>query len=113
MLVTLEEAKEHAALDNTFSDSLILKKIASAEKIASALLNRKIFYDQNALDEAIKNNTAGSSAIVMDELIHAAILLLFADLIDQPANIVAGVSVNEIPFSARQILNLYRSSPGI
>lgn len=115
MFLTPEVAKRHLRVDMslTVEDELIGLMTSAAEDSAVRYLNRYVFVDQAALDEAITAGTAGTHPIVINDAIKAAMLLILGHLYANREDVVVGVSANALPMGSRSLLDLYRMLPGV
>jgi hypothetical protein len=104
--VTLQEAKDHLRVDGDDENLLIQLKLDAAEEQAVAYLQRNVYADQTALDNAVTAETAGERPMVVNASLKAAILLIVGHLYRNREDV--GAQASEIPFGARDLLAPFR-----
>ena len=113
MLVTLEEAIGHVRCEPGVEDELITLYSRAAEQFAMDYLNRQVFADKAALDAAVLAGNAGANPAIVNYAIKAAILLMLGHLYANREDVVAGVSVAQLPNGARSLLRPHRIVNGV
>lgn len=113
MLITLDEAVAHVRSELGIEDAMITLYTRAAEQSAMDYLNRQVFADKAALDEAVTAGTAGVNPLVVNYAIKAAILLTLGHLHANREDVVAGQSVAQIPMGARSLLRPHRIGNGL
>lgn len=106
-LVALEIARKHCRTDGD-DDDLLGIYLTGAEQAASDFMNRRIYATQQDLDDA-----ADEAGIVINGAIVSAILLSCGHLYANREDVVAGVSVTQLPSGVRELLRPHRLSPGV
>lgn len=114
-LISPELARQHLRLDDDpeGAESLTLPLyVAAAEQAARDYIDRQVFADESALAAALMDGSAGTGAIVANHAIRAAMLLILGHLYANREDVVAGVSVAELPMGSRALLAPYRQGMG-
>lgn len=106
-LISLEKAKQHLRVDDGHSDGDITDKLSAAVIYAQEYMQRKIYADQAALDDA--NDEFG---IATNALIEAGILLILGQLYAYRETSHDG-QVSDLPLTARSLLDPYRIKLGV
>ncbi|MFT4172819.1 MAG: head-tail connector protein [Rhodocyclaceae bacterium] len=112
-LVALALAKKHLRVDEEDDEDLITLYLAAAEAAAQAFLNRAVFPDAEAMQQAIDANTAGDQPMVVSPDVQAAILLTLGALYGNREDVVIGLTVAELPRGATALLQPYRVGMGV
>lgn len=110
-LVDLTVARQHCKADSG-DDTVLQLYLGAAEQHALAFLNRAVHETQSKLDEAIASGSAGPAPIVANDAIRSAILLLCGHLYANREDVVTGVSVQQVPLGANELLLPYRRFAG-
>lgn len=111
MLVTEQEARTHLREEADYPVDLI--KLRAAAEYAQQFLNRRVYPDAPAMAAAVLAGTAGDNPMVVDDLIKAAILLIFGHLNANREDAVSGAAVTEIPMGSKSLLWPYRVGLGV
>ena len=106
MLLDLATVKLHLRVDDSAEDALIGLYVTAAEEFAMQFLGRTIY----ATELAKGLDTAG---IVINPAIQAALLLIVGHLHANREDVVAGVSVAQLPNGSQYLLQPYRSGMGV
>ena len=101
MLLDLATVKLHLRVDDSAEDALIGLYATAAEESAMQFLGRTIY----ATELAQGLDTAG---IVINPAIQAALLLIVGHLYANREDVVAGVSVAQMPNGAEWLLQPYK-----
>lgn len=111
-LIPLETARAHLRTGPGDEDDLITLYLQAAEQAAADYLNRKIYADQAAMDEALAADTAGEDPMVINAAVQASILLTLGHLYANREAVVTGITVAPLPFGAHALLRPHRRFPG-
>ena len=106
MLLDLATVKLHLRVDDSAEDALIGLYVTAAEEFAMQFLGRTIY----ATELARGLDTAG---IVINPAIQAALLLIVGHLYANREDVLAGVSVAQLPNGSQYLLQPYRSGMGV
>ena len=106
MLLDLATVKLHLRADDSAEDALIGLYVTAAEEFAMQFLGRTIY----ATELAQGLDTAG---IVINPAIQAALLLIVGKLYANREDVLAGVSVAQLPNGSQYLLQPYRSGMGV
>lgn len=106
MLLDLATVKLHLRVDDSADDALIGLYVTAAEEFAMQFLGRTIY----ATELAQGLDTAG---IVINPAIQAALLLIVGHLYANREDVLAGVSVAQLPNGSQYLLQPYRSGMGV
>lgn len=106
MLLDLATVKLHLRVDDSAEDALIGLYVTAAEEFAMQFLGRTIY----ATELAQGLDTAG---IVINPAIQAALLLIVGHLYANREDVLAGVSVAQLPNGAQYLLQPYRIGMGV
>lgn len=106
MLLDLATVKLHLRVDDSAEDALIGLYVTAAEEFAMQFLGRTIY----ATELAQGLDTAG---IVINPAIQAALLLIVGHLYANREDVLAGVSVAQLPNGSQYLLQPYRSCMGV
>lgn len=106
MLLDLATVKMHLRVDDSAEDALIGVYVLAAEEFAIQFLGRTIY----ATELAQGLDTAG---IVINPAIQAALLLIVGHLYANREDVLAGVSVAQLPNGSQYLLQPYRSGMGV
>lgn len=109
-LVTDAQVRNHLRIDQ--GEDVSVYAIA-AETFAQQFLNRKVYEDADAMAAAVLDGLAGDDPMVADDLIRAAVLLMAGHLYANREDVVAGVSVAEMPMGSLYLLQPYRRQMGV
>ncbi len=112
-LVPLPTALAHLRAEGAGEDALITSYLEAAEEAAQDYLNRKLFPTPEALQEAVTAGSAGLDPLVISPVVRSAILLTLGSLYTHREDMVAGVTVAELPLGAKSLLRPKRRSPGL
>lgn len=110
-LVTDAEARTHLRLEADEPVDAI--KLGAAEEYAQAFLARRVFPSAEAMAAAVLDGSAGPSPMVVNNLIKAAILLIFGHLDANREDGSPGVKVDQIPLGSKHLLQPYRVGLGV
>jgi uncharacterized phage protein (predicted DNA packaging) len=111
MPLDLSTVKLHLRVSGNDEDSLITLYWNAARESASQYLNRNVFDDTTALAAAI---LAGDlTAMLTNPAFEAAVLLTTAHLYGNREDVVAGVSVAQLPNGSHALLIPYRVGMGV
>lgn len=111
MPLDLATVKQHLRVTSASEDALITLYWTAARESASQYLNRNVYDDTTALAAAI---LAGDlTAMLTNPAFEAAVLLLTAHLYSNREDVVAGVSVAQLPSGSHALLNPYRTGLGV
>lgn len=111
-LIPVEDAMLHVRAEEA-DRPLVQLYLNAAEDSAVQYLGRNVFADQATLDAAVEGGTAGDDPIVLNPSITAACLLLAGHLYANREDVVAGVSVAQIPMGSQFLLMPYRVNMGV
>ena len=106
MLLDLATVKLHLRVDDSAEDALIGLYVTAAEEFAMQFLGRTIY----ATELARGLDTAG---IVINPAIQAALLLIVGHLYANREDVLAGVSVAQLPNGSQYLLQPYRAGLGV
>ena len=106
MLLDLSTLKLHLRVDDSAEDALIGLYVTAAEEFAMQFLGRTIY----ATELAQGLDTDG---IVINPAIQAALLLIVGHLYANREDVLAGVSVAQLPNGSQYLLQPYRSGMGV
>ena len=106
MLLDLPTVKLHLRVTEPDEDDLIGLYATAAEEFAMQFLGRTIY----ATELAQGLDTAG---IVINPAIQAALLLIVGHLYANREDVLAGVSVAQLPNGSQYLLQPYRSGMGV
>lgn len=106
MLLDLATVKLHLRADDSAEDALIGVYVLAAEEFAMQFLGRTIY----ATELAQGLDTAG---IVINPAIQAALLLIVGHLYANREDVLAGVSVAQLPNGSQYLMQPYRSGMGV
>ena len=106
MLLDLATAKLHLRVDDSAEDALIGVYVLAAEEFAMQFLGRTIY----ATELAQGLDTAG---IVINPAIQAALLLIVGHLYANREDVLAGVSVAQLPNGSQYLMQPYRIGMGV
>ena len=106
MLLDLATVKLHLRVDDSAEDALIGVYVLAAEEFAMQFLGRTIY----ATELAQGLDTAG---IVINPAIQAALLLIVGHLYANREDVLAGVSVAQLPNGSQYLLMPYRVGMGV
>ena len=106
MLLDLATVKLHLRVDGSAEDALIGLYVTAAEEFAMQFLGRTIY----ATELAQGLDTAG---IAINPAIQAALLLIVGHLYANREDVLAGVSVAQLPNGSQSLLQPYRSGMGV
>lgn len=106
MLPDLATVKLHLRVDDSAEDALIGLYVTAAEESAMQFLGRTIY----ATELAQGLDTAG---IVINPAIQAALLLIVGHLYANREDVLAGVSVAQLPNGSQYLLQPYRAGLGV
>lgn len=106
MLLDLATVKLHLRVDDSAEDALIGLYVTAAEEFAMQFLGRTIY----ATELAQGLDTAG---IVINPAIQAALLLIVGHLYANREDVLAGVSVAQLPNGSQYLLQPYRAGLGV
>ena len=106
MLLDLATVKLHLRVDDSAEDALIGLYVTAAEESAMQFLGRTIY----ATELAQGLDTAG---IVINPAIQAALLLIVGHLYANREDVLAGVSVAQLPNGSQYLMQPYRSGMGV
>ncbi|MGV3679772.1 MAG: head-tail connector protein [Acidovorax sp.] len=112
-LVPLPTALAHLRADGAGEDTLISGYLEAAEEAAADYLNRKLYATPEDLEAAVTAGTAGEDPLVISPVVRSAILLTLGHLYANREDVVAGVSVAELPLGAKSLLRAKRRVPGV
>lgn len=112
-MVPLPTALAHLRAAGAGEDELITGYLEAAEEAAADYLNRQLYATQGDLDAAVTAGTAGVDPLVISPVVRSAVLLTLGHLYTNREDVVAGVSVVELPLGARSLLRPKRRSPGL
>lgn len=111
-LIPIETAMLHVRAEDA-DRSLVQMYLDAAEDSAVQFLGRSVFVDPEALITAVATGTAGADPVVLNPSITAACLLLAGHLYANREDVVAGVSVTQIPMGSQFLLMPYRVNMGV
>lgn len=106
MLLDLATVKLHLRVDANAEDALIGLYATAAEEFAMQFLGRTVY----ATELAQGLDTAG---IVINPAIQAALLLIVGHLYANREDVLAGVSVAQLPNGSQYLLQPYRAGLGV
>ena len=106
MLLDLAPVKLHLRVDDSAEDALIGLYVTAAEEFAMQFLGRTIY----ATELAQGLDTAG---IVINPAIQAALLLIVGHLYANREDVLAGVSVAQLPNGSQYLMQPYRIGMGV
>lgn len=86
--------------------------VSAAEQWAQEYMDRKVFEDQTALDDAVSNDEAGDCPAVINDAIRLGMLMLLGHLYENRESVVIGAATSEVPLSAQVLLHPYRKKLG-
>ena len=106
MLLDLATVKLHLRVDDSAEDALIGLYVTAAEEFSMQFLGRTIY----ATELAQGLDTAG---IVINPAIQAALLLIVGHLYANREDVLAGVSVAQLPNGSQYLMQPYRIGMGV
>lgn len=106
MLLDLATVKLHLHETDTAQDALIGIYMLAAEEFARQFLGRTIYADEVA-------QGVDTDGIVINAAIQAALLLIVGHLYANREDVVAGVSVAQLPNGSQYLLMPYRVGMGV
>lgn len=106
MLLDLATVKLHLRVDDAAEDALIGIYVTAAEEFAMQFLGRAVYANSTAQG----TDTAG---IVINPAIQAALLLIVGHLYANREDVLAGVSVAQLPNGSQYLMQPYRSGMGV
>lgn len=112
-LILLETALGHERADAGIDDADAQLKLNAATLYATEYLNRNVYANEEDMADAVLAGTAGDSPMLVNDLIRAAILLIFGDLYQQRENTVIAATVESLPLGAKQLLQPFRTGLGV
>lgn len=116
MIVSLATVKAHLRVTHSAEDALITLYAEAAEKVAQNFINRNVYADDEALDAAVIDDTAGADPMVITGAITAAILLIAGHLYYNREDVVTGTSSTSavaLPLGSQYLLQPYRKGLGV
>lgn len=111
MLLDLATVKQHLRVTSASEDALIALYLNAARESASQYLNRNVFDDSGLMAAAILGGDL--TAMLTNPAFEAAVLLLTAHLYSNREDVVAGVSVAQLPSGSHALLAPYRTGMGV
>lgn len=111
-LIDIGIAKRHLRVRSD-DDALILLYLSAAVRVAVNYIGRELFASQNELTAAVVEGTADDSAMVIQDDIVAAILLILGMLYENREDTVIGETVVGLPNGARALLWPHRIGLGV
>ena len=112
-LVSAEQAIAHVRGEGVETTDSVALYLGAAERAALNFINRNVYKDAAALAAAVETGEAGEGAIVVDDAIRAAILLIFGHLYANREENVTGTIVSDLKIGAKFLLQPYRLGMGI
>lgn len=115
MIVTLDQAKAHLRIIGNADDASVTLYLGAAEESAAQYVNRALFTDESALNDAVAAGTDDGSGIVANDAIRAAILLLTGHLYTNREDVISdsrAVAI-QLPQGSQFLLNPYRVGNGV
>jgi hypothetical protein len=106
MLLDLATVKLHLRVDDAAEDALIGIYVTAAEEFAMQFLGRTIYEDEAA-------QGTDTDGVVINPAIQAALLLIVGHLYANREDVLAGVSVAQLPHGSQYLLMPYRVGMGI
>ena len=114
MLVDLATLKLHCRVDASDEDTLITAYGEAADERVASYLNRKIYANQNDMDDAVDSGVAGDDPMVVNDSVKAAIMLLDGHLYaNREAVVEAKIEMQELPMGVMFLLTPYRVGMGL
>ncbi|MFF7859693.1 head-tail connector protein [Pseudomonas monteilii] len=111
-VISLTTARHHLR-DPDDDDEYLELLIEAAEGQAMDYLNRRVYVDQQALDDAVAAGDAGESPMVSNRQIQAACLLILGHLYANREDVVTGTIATEIPRGSVALLTPHRIGWGV
>ena len=111
-VISLTTARHHLR-DPDDDDEYLELLIEAAEGQAMDYLNRRVYVDQQALDEAVAAGDAGDTPMVCNKQIKAACLLILGHLYANREDVVTGTTATELPQGSKALLTPHRVGWGV
>lgn len=111
-VISLSIARHHLR-DPDDADEYLELLIEAAEGQAMDYLNRRVYVDQQALDDAVAVGDAGDSPMVCNKQIKAACLLILGHLYANREDVVTGTIATELPKGSVALLTPHRVGWGV
>lgn len=111
-VISLTTARHHLR-DPDDDDEYLELLIEAAEGQAMDYLNRRVYVDQQALDEAVAAGDAGDTPMVCNKQIKAAYLLILGHLYANREDVVTGTIATELPQGSKALLTPHRVGWGV
>lgn len=111
-VISTEEAMRHLRAEEDDRADVELY-LAAAEDSAAQFMNRHMYADQAALEEAVADGSSGDRPVVINPSIRAACLLIAGKLYNSREDAVTGTSVTELPSGSQSLLMPYRIGLGV
>ena len=111
MLLTEAQALAHLRIEAGDEPNLRLY-MSAAEQAAADYTCRTFHANEEAMNEAVRNGSAGQYPIVITDAVLAAILLILGHLYMNREDVITGISTTELPMNSRYLLAPYRSGLG-
>lgn len=112
MPLDLATVKQHLRVSDNDDDALIGLYWLAAQDSAEQFLNRTVYADQTALDNALLLDET-DNGVVTNASIEAAVLLVTGHLYASREDVAVGVSVAQLPSGSERLLMPYRVGMGV
>jgi hypothetical protein len=111
-VISMAIARHHLR-DPEDDDEYLELLVEAAEGQAMDYLNRRIYPDQQSLNEAVAAGEAGESPMVSNKQINAACLLILGHLYANREAVVTGTIATELPQGSMALLTPHRIGWGV
>lgn len=111
--IAIEVALRHLRMEEDDPSEMVQLYLDAAEDSAQQYLNRSFYATEEALAEAVANETAGDEAILLNPSITAACLLIVGHLYEHREDVIIGSITAKLPLGSQSLLLPYRVGMGI
>ena len=111
-VISLETAMQHLRYPDDEPEYITLLMDA-AEDHAMQFLDRRFYADQQSLDAAVEQGSAGDRPMLINASITAACLLILGHLHAHREEVVIGTTSSRLPAGSINLLTPYRIGMGI
>lgn len=111
-VISIDIAMQHTRADDA-DQALVQAYLDAAEDSARQYMGRKFYPDADTLAAAVLDGASGDDPVVINPSITAACLLIAGHLYANREDVVAGVSVAQLPMGSQSLLLPYRVNMGV